>query len=43
MATYLLENKPLPAHISGEEGRKDLRVLDGIYKAAKSGGKVALT
>jgi predicted dehydrogenase len=42
IATYLLANKPLPTHISGEEGRKDLRVLDGIYQAARSGHKVAL-
>lgn len=42
IAKYILENKPLPAHISGEEGRKDMRVLEGIYKAASSGGKVAL-
>ncbi|UOQ77770.1 Gfo/Idh/MocA family oxidoreductase [Hymenobacter sp. 5516J-16] len=42
IAPYLLEDKPLPAHISGEEGRKDLRVLDAIYKAARSGEKVTL-
>jgi predicted dehydrogenase len=42
IATYLLQKKPLPTHISGEEGRKDLRVLEGIYQAARSGGKVAL-
>lgn len=42
IAPYILENKPLPAHISGEEGRKDLRVLDGIYKAANTGQKVTL-
>ncbi|SNR94426.1 Predicted dehydrogenase [Hymenobacter mucosus] len=42
IAYYLLANKPLPAHISGEEGRKDLRVLEGIYTAAKSGQKVSL-
>ncbi|HEX8507174.1 MAG TPA: Gfo/Idh/MocA family oxidoreductase [Hymenobacter sp.] len=42
IAPYILDNKPLPSHISGEEGRKDLRVLDGIYKAARSGQKVTL-
>ena len=42
IAACLLANKPLPAHISGEEGRKDLRVLEGIYQAARSGEKVAL-
>lgn len=38
----ILENKQLPAHISGEEGRKDMRVLEAIYKAAYSGEKVVL-
>lgn len=42
IATYLLANQPLPAHISGAEGRKDLHVLDGIYQAARSGTKIAL-
>lgn len=42
IASYLLENKHLPMHISGEEGRKDLRVLDGIYKAAQTKQKVLL-
>ncbi|WBA43940.1 Gfo/Idh/MocA family protein [Hymenobacter canadensis] len=42
IAPYILDSKPLPAHISGEEGRKDLRVLVGIYKAAKTGKRVAL-
>lgn len=43
IATFILENKPLPSHISGEEGRKDMRVLEGIYRAAASGKKVSLT
>lgn len=43
IAQFLLENKPLPAHITGEEGLKDLIVMDAIYKAAASGGKVLLT
>lgn len=43
VASHLLANKPLPAHISGEEGRKDMRVLEGIYEAANSGRKVKLT
>ncbi|MCX6217206.1 Gfo/Idh/MocA family oxidoreductase [Spirosoma sp.] len=42
IARHILSNKPLPAHISGEEGRKDMRVLEGIYKAAISGQKVNL-
>lgn len=39
----ILENKQLPNHISGEEGLKDMRVLEGIYKSAASGKKVLLT
>jgi predicted dehydrogenase len=38
----ILENKPLPSHISGEEGKKDMRVLEAIYRAANSGNKVEL-
>ena len=39
----ILSKKPLPAHISGEEGRKDLKVLDAIYRAANTGNKIQLT
>ena len=42
MASHILADKPLPAHISGEEGRKDMRVIEGIYEAAASGRKVNL-
>lgn len=42
IAKHLLENKPLPVHIAGEEGRKDMRVLEGIYRAATTGRKVNL-
>jgi len=38
----ILENKPLPAHISGEEGLKDMIVLQAIYEAAASGKKVMI-
>ena len=38
----ILENKPLPAHITGEEGLKDIRVVEAIYKAAKTGSKILL-
>ena len=43
VARHLLENKPLPVHISGEEGRKDMKILEGIYRAATTGTKVKLT
>lgn len=42
IAQHILTNKPLPAHISGEEGRKDIQVIEGIYEAANSGRKVNL-
>lgn len=42
IAKHILSNKPLPAHIAGEEGRKDMRVIEGIYQAAASGKKVNL-
>ena len=38
----LLQNKPLPAHISGEEGWKDLRIMDAIYASATTGRKISL-
>lgn len=38
----LLENKPLPAHITGEEGVKDIRIIEAAYKAAATGVKVSL-
>ena len=39
---YILENKNLPAHISGIEGLLDMKVLDAIYKSADTGKKVLL-
>jgi predicted dehydrogenase len=42
IAKVLLAGKPLPSHISGEEGWKDLRVMDAIYEAARTGKKVSL-
>jgi predicted dehydrogenase len=38
----LLENKQLPNHITGEEGLKDMRILEAIYEAAKTGKKISL-
>lgn len=42
VALHILAKQPVPAHIAGEEGRKDLRVLEAIYRAAYSGQKVLL-
>jgi predicted dehydrogenase len=38
----ILENKPLPAHITGEEGLKDITIIEAIYKAANTGHKISL-
>ncbi|MBX2842212.1 MAG: Gfo/Idh/MocA family oxidoreductase [Flammeovirgaceae bacterium] len=40
IAKFILENKDVPNHISGEEGRKDLKIIEAIYKAAESGVRV---
>ena len=42
IAKVLLENKKLPNHITGEEGLKDIKVINAIYKAAETGEKVSL-
>lgn len=42
IAQVILSGKQLPEHISGLEGKKDMRVLEGIYKAAQTGKKVLL-
>lgn len=38
----LLENKKLPSHITGEEGLKDIKVINAIYKSAETGKKISL-
>ena len=42
IAKEILEDRKLPEHISGIEGRNDMKVIEAIYKAAKSGNKVIL-
>lgn len=42
ISKLLLENKPLPLHIAGEEGLKDMKVIDAIYKAAATGEKIMI-
>lgn len=39
----ILENKPLPDHITGEEALKDIRIIEAIYKSAKTANKVSIT
>lgn len=38
----LLAGKPLPSHITGEEGLKDMKVIEAIYESAKTGKKVQI-
>jgi len=38
----ILENRKLPAHIIGEEGLKDIKLIYSIYDAARSGKKISL-
>lgn len=42
IAKVLLQRKPLPDHITGEEGWKDVRILQAIYEAAATGKMVSL-
>ncbi len=42
IAKVLLENKILPNHITGEEGIKDIRILQAIYEAARTGKKISI-
>ena len=43
ISKVLLANKQLPDHITGEEGWKDMKVLDAIYEAARTGKKVLIS
>ncbi len=38
----ILANQKLPSHITGEEGLKDVKVLEAIYKAANTSKKVSI-
>jgi predicted dehydrogenase len=38
----LLENHLLPSHITGEEGLKDMKIIEAIYEAARTGKKISL-
>jgi predicted dehydrogenase len=42
IAKLILENKPLPGHISGEEGLRDIRIIYAIYEAANASRKIVL-
>ena len=43
IAKEILEGRELPNHIAGIEGKKDMKVLEGIYRAAESGRKEILS
>ncbi|GAA4422791.1 Gfo/Idh/MocA family oxidoreductase [Pontibacter saemangeumensis] len=43
MAAIILEGKKPVVPVDGEEGLKDLKIIDAIYLAAKTGKKVDLT
>ena len=38
----ILAEKPLPNHITGEEGLKDIRIIQAVYQAARTGKRVSL-
>lgn len=42
MAEIILNNKQPAVPVDGEEGLKDLKIMDAIYEAVKSGKKVSL-
>ncbi|MGF2413767.1 MAG: Gfo/Idh/MocA family protein, partial [Ferruginibacter sp.] len=42
IAKVLLAGKQLPAHIAGEEGLKDMKVLQAIYEAAATGKRILI-
>ncbi len=42
IAQPILAGQPVPNHISGEEGLKDMRIIEAIYQSAGTGKKVML-
>ncbi len=42
IAKVILSGNRLPEHIRGEEGLKDMKVLDAIYASANSGKKITI-
>lgn len=43
IAKVLLAGKRLPSHITGEEGLKDVKIMQAIYEAARTGKKVLIS
>ena len=42
ICSQILASKPLPNHITGEEGYKDMKIIAAIYKAAGTGKRVTI-
>jgi len=42
MSDIILNGKQPVVPVNGEEGVKDLKIMDAIYQAAKTGQKVSL-
>ncbi len=42
ISKYILNKEPLPSHITGEEGYKDMLVIDAIYKSAETNKKIKI-
>ena len=42
ISKLILEDTQLPSHIRGEEGLKDMRVIDAVYNAAATGKRVTM-
>jgi predicted dehydrogenase len=42
ISKIILQNQSLPSHITGEEGIKDMRIIEAVYKAAQTGTRVKL-
>lgn len=42
MAGIILEGKQAPIPVDGEEGLKDMKIIDAIFEAAKTGKKIKL-
>jgi len=43
MAAIILENKKPVVPVDGEEGLRDLKIIDAIYEAVKQGRKINLS
>jgi predicted dehydrogenase len=43
MAEIILNNRQPVVPVDGEEGLKDLKIIDAIYAAVKSGKKISLS